>query len=267
MSGSLLRRGSAFAAALLLCVGSVAAAAERPRDDDTRLTLSSGLDYSTGNYGASSSTGILFAPMSVRLRSGNFRWSANAAWLRVDGPGDIVAGTDGTVIVAPGGSARRTNSGIGDMSLGSSYAFKPATDLEIELGVRTKIPTASDIKGLGTGKLDASVSVDVSYWTGKLLPFAGVKWMLRGDPSAYRLNDGLDASVGVAARVGHGVDVFASYEYSQASSAFSGDEHSLFAGATIPLSDHWRLTPYGIAGLSRFAPSVEVGLQIGWRIN
>ncbi len=262
-----MRRGSAFAVAFLVSVGSVAEGAERPREDDTRLTLSSGLDYSSGKYGAASSTGIVFAPMSVRLRSGNFRWSANAAWLRVDGPGDIIAGTDGTVIVAPGGSARRTNSGIGDLSIGGSYAFKPAADLEIELGVRSKLPTASVRKGLGTGKADASVSVDVSYWTGKLLPFAGAKWMIRGDPAAYRLNDGLDASVGVAARVGHGVDVFASYEYSQASSAFSGDEHSLFAGATIPLSDHWRLTPYGIAGLSRFAPTVEIGLQVGWRLN
>lgn len=273
IAGRPSRRPVRVALGFLSLVIAAPAVAQAPDalDDGTRVTLSLGADWSTGDYGEATNTDIFHVPVALRLRSGPWRLSAGAAWLRVSGPANIVAGEGaGIVATVPGpgatAAAARRSSGLGDVSLGASYAINLTQRWTVELGGRIKLPTASAAKGLGTGKTDAALSVDISR-AALVTPFLTASYRLRGDPTGYDLRNGLDTSVGVAARLTGSIDAFASYDWQQAASGFARDEHSLFAGLTAPVSTRIRLTAYGIAGLSRYAPDVEGGLQLTVRLD
>jgi hypothetical protein len=268
MRGRPTRRRHRIGLTILCLAAAGPAAAQTPEavDDDTRLNLTVGADLSTGDYGETRATDIFFVPVAIRLRTGPWRLSASAAWLRVDGPANIVAGDGGGIVTGGTAPARRRDSGFGDVSLGAGYAVELDPQWTVELGGRVKLPTASAAKGLGTGKTDLTLSVDVSR-AGRVTPWATVSYRLRGDPAGYDVRNGVDTSLGFAVRAGGSVDLFASYDWSQASSRRARSEHSLFAGATAPLSKRLRLTAYGIAGLSRFAPDAEGGLQLTVRLD
>jgi hypothetical protein len=155
---------------------------------------------------------------------------------------------------------------LGDVSLGAGYAIDLTRRWTVEFGGRIKLPTASAAKGLGTGKTDGTLSVDISR-AAMVTPYLTASYRFRGDPAGYDLRNGLDTSIGVAARLTGSIDAFASYDWQQAASGFARDEHSLFAGLTAPVSKRMRLTAYGIVGVSRFAPDVEGGLQLTVRLD
>ncbi len=57
--------------------------------EDTRLSLTSGFDYSVGDYGLEEDTTLIALPVSLRARRGAWFVRASAAWLQVDGPAII----------------------------------------------------------------------------------------------------------------------------------------------------------------------------------
>src|SRR5690349_21894038 len=77
-----------------------------------QLQLSTGAEYSSGDYGELTTTKALVVPFSARVSLGSFSLRASVPWLSVRGPADIAP------VVDDNGGDRGSNSGSG--SSGSS---------------------------------------------------------------------------------------------------------------------------------------------------
>lgn len=239
------------------------------RFDDLGVTVTTGADYSAGDYGGPSDTKILVVPLTVRAKSGPIRLSATLPYLRIDGPGNIVGGGDGgPIIIDPNDPTPATvRKGLGDLSLAAAYALPDVAlgGFEVELGARVKLPTSSERKRLGTGKTDFSVSLDVARPIGNIAPFVTVGYRMPGEPAGVALRNSFTTSVGTTVSLG-AATLIASYDYSEATSRFVEDSHSLFGGMNLPLSKRISLTGYGTAGLSEGAPDFGAGLLLSAKI-
>lgn len=230
------------------------------------LSFSTGVDYSSGDYGLDEKTKILVVPFSLRATTGNLAFTASLPYLRIDGPGGVVVGPGGEPL--PGvPSAGGVRKGLGDLSLGATYTIPAETlgGLELGLGGRVKLPTASKQRQLSTGKTDFTVSADISYPMGTVVPFVNLGYRVLGDPDGFDLRNGPTASVGSTFQVGQAV-LIASYDYARASSALSEDSHEIFAGLSGPVTSGLTLTGYAVAGLSDGSPDFGVGLLLTAKI-
>jgi hypothetical protein len=224
----------------------------------TEFSLTTGVDYSSGDYGTPVDTEILVVPVAARLKLGDLRFSASLPYIRIDGA-NIVGGDGGPIIIDPD-APRIRRDGLGDLSLGVNYAVpEDRLGFGLDFGARVKLPTAET--GLGTGETDFSFSTEVSKTIGGVTPFVSAGYRILGDPEGIDLNNAFFGSVGASFLAGRSV-ILASYDYREATSALSDDSHEIFGAFSTPLSQRLNFTLYGSAGLSDGAPDFGVGGMI-----
>lgn len=243
-------------------IAAAPAQAQSVQESDFSLSASTGVDYSSGDYGAAEDTEILVIPVVLRATTGNMAFTASLPYLRIDGPGGVVVGPGGEPLPgAPAASGERE--GLGDLNLGAAYTFSGAQrgGLEFTLSGNVKLPTSKESDQLSTGETDYTVKGEVSAPLGNVTPFASVGYRFLGDPEGFDLRNGPTASAGFSALVGRSVFI-ASYDYARSISAATDDSHSLFSGISFPLGSRLNLTGYGVAGLSQGAPDFGVGLLV-----
>src|SRR3954471_11221414 len=83
--------------------------------DAPALTLGTGLDYTTGKYGASEKTEILYVPFYARYETGPWIFRLTVPYIRITGPGNVIGGGEDRVTVPGRDVGRRTESGLGDI--------------------------------------------------------------------------------------------------------------------------------------------------------
>jgi len=250
---------------ILLVAGACATLAAQPAfaqdddSDDAELSITTGVDYSSGDYGTGVDTEILVAPLNARFSAGDFRINASLPYIRIKGAGNIVGGEGGPIIVDPN-SPVTTRSGIGDVTLGVNYAIpEDRYGVGLDFGTRVKLPTAET--GLGTGKTDVSFSGEVSRTFGPVTPFAQAGYRVMGDPDGVELRNVWFGSVGASVAAGESV-VLASYDYRQSPNALVEDSQEVFGAFSTPISKALNFTIYGSAGLSNGAPDYGVGAMV-----
>ncbi len=236
-------------------------------DVSSRLgtSFTTGIDFSSGDYGAAEKTNIVVVPFNARVTSGELRISATLPYLRIKGPGAVVGGgTGGPIVVDPdAGSPVTTRSGLGDLNIAATYGLlrqdSVGFDLDVTGGV--KLPTASRDKGLGTGKTDFALSAEAARTFGNVTPFISAGYRMPGDPKGFDLRNSVTASAGASVAAGSTIFI-GSYDYAGPTSANSDDSHSLFGAVSAPVANRVNLTGYGTAGLSAGAPDYGVGLLV-----
>ena len=240
-------------------------------DHGSTFMLSTGIDYSSGHYGDVQSTEIVVVPVSLRVRAADWlSLGLSSAWIRVDGPG-VVLGPDNEPL--PGfPTARQTRQGIGDLGASATVSLPLGEDTawSVDLTGRVKLPTASKRRGLTTGKTDVSFGVDVSYFTGKWLPYVEVGIRVPSDPAGINLRNSPSVSLGFARVLGasgKGGAVIVSYDWQRAFSPLADDSHSLFAAYSHPVAKRFDLTGYGSVGLSRGAAGIEAGILVTAKLD
>jgi hypothetical protein len=174
-------------------LGALTAGAEsaEPRWFAGTLRVSTGFDWSTGSYGSSPDTTILYVPSTISYRWERFPVTATpldelelrvtVPYLRVDGPGVII---DQGSVVPPGFDAA-TREGIGDVVVRATWRLLPRANSRLpmfELGGRLKVPTADRDLGLGTGELDTAVQAGLADRFGALSVFGHAGYRFLGDP-------------------------------------------------------------------------------------
>lgn len=84
-------------------------------DDDepipSSFTLSTGVTYSTGDYGELEDTEVIAIPISASYRYGDLRVRVSIPWVQVNGPGSLLSTPD---LFDGGGSGRGRGRGRGD---------------------------------------------------------------------------------------------------------------------------------------------------------
>ena len=230
-----------------------------------RLTLSSGFDFSTGDYGSSGTTQIAYAPLSIKYARDPFVVKLTVPYIRITGPGNVV-GVDGVLLT--GGTAKReTNDGLGDVILSTGYVLAPVRPAwpYLEFTAKVKVPTASEKDRLGTGEFDETLQVEASKTFAAFTPFVTAGYRFVGNPPGSNLHNVLFSSVGFDYRFNARLDAGLSYEWRQTASPSVGDSQELSPYLSWKINSHISLTPYAVFGLTRAATDAEIGFGASYR--
>jgi hypothetical protein len=234
---------------------------------DASVKVATGLDYSTGEYGDTESTDMLYVPVILSYRLFPFTAKLTVPYLQIDGPGNVVAGVDGGVVTGESSVERRTESGLGDVVVAAMYSIDPWTDAApmVDFTAKAKLPTADDDKDLGTGAADYSLQVELARAFGDWTPFVTLGYQFMGQPDDFELDDRAYFSLGTDAKVNDTLRLGGGYDFKQAASATSDDASELMGYASIKLAAGTMLNLYGVKGLSDGSPDWGAGAQVSRR--
>lgn len=230
------------------------------------LSVTAGGGYSSGDYGSSRSTRMANGSIGARWTSGGTTVTASIPYVAIDTPGVVLAGFDGTplVMVADLGGRRRSHDGVGDPTFAVSQEV-PVGSASLRGTWRIKVPVQG-FNGVSTGKVDWSVSGEVSRPLGAVTPFVAVSYRVFGNPTSWTIRDGFAGSAGVSAPVGRGA-LAVSYEVARSPSDFVRNSHEIVGVYNLPVAkNRMRLGVFGTAGLSSGAPAAGGGLRLSVRI-
>lgn len=231
------------------------------------LTLGTGFDYTSGKYGSSETTDILYIPFYARYEAGRATFRLTVPYIRITGPGNVVgSGADRVVLPGPPGP-RRTESGLGDIVASGFYTVlsERSSVIGLDLGAKVKLGTADEAKGLGTGENDYSLQADLFKPLGggyTLFGSLGHRWY--GNPPGIDFKNVFYLSLGAAYRFSAERSAGVAYDYRPEIIAGGGEISELTVYVSQRLSREWKLQPYAVLGFGRASPDYGVGLQIAY---
>ena len=231
-----------------------------------KQTLSFGSYSSSGDYGESVETDILYFPVSYSVNRGKWAAQLTVPHLRVDGVGSVLVNIGG-VNRAVAGTAREQNSGIGDSTLAVTYQMDPISEKSpfVDFRLDIKIPTADRNRGLGTGEVDYSAQIDISQYYGSTLLFGSFGYTFRGETDLYvGLEDSAYMQLGVARPLSLKWNIGAFYDYREPASVFSTEVHELVPYISWQISDKWSFTGLAAFGFTEASADTAVLGQISY---
>jgi hypothetical protein len=258
---------AALAGCVLLGIHGVCAA-----QADT-WTLGSGILYSTGDYGTSTQTSILWVPLHVRHDRAQWTLRATIAYLEVDGASSVIPGVGPVNNANPrrrGGGAAATGagraSGIGDVVLSATHRtyYDPARQLGLDLTGRVKLPTADEDEGLGTGETDLGFQADAYKGFGRVTAFAGLGYTLFGSSPAIPLRDVFNVTLGASYRLDQQDSVGIAYDQRDPVARGAGELSEVTLFWSRQLDQAWKTQAYFLLGLEDGSPDWGAGLTAAY---
>jgi hypothetical protein len=226
--------------------------------------MTTGFDYSAGNFGDTRTTEIAFVPLSVQTARGPFTFKIASGWLSVAGPALIL---DGAGEAAGVPRASRNASGFSDTSLSAMYSFQQFYDrgVYVDLTARLKLPSASFNKGLGTGKVDGVTQIDLAFAIENVMPFATLGYKINGVRDTLKLRNVVLGSLGVQYAWDDKVATGLVFDYRQSSLRTSADPQEGSLYLSYRFTEAWSFNAYGVVGFSRNSPDAGGGLMFTYR--
>jgi hypothetical protein len=230
--------------------------------------ISSGVDYSSGDYGDSVDTDIVYLPVSLSVARGAWSAKVTASWVEIDGPGNVVGAGDGGIVVGDRGGESSTESGIGDtwVSLSYSVADLPQQFGYLDVTGKVKIPTADEDDGLGTGETDYTLQLDLYKPYDKLTPMVTAAYKIKGEPAGSSIDNVWYLSGGADYRYNQTINFGATLDFQEASTNGADDALELFTYFGYRFSERWSATVYSYFGFSDGSPDEGIGLQLTYRM-
>ncbi len=252
-------------APLLLCMLLLVAAGSPAQAAEGRPGISVGLDYSSGDYGSSTTTRIWAFPLSLKYRTDDWTLRLSTAWQRVEGDGSVTP--DGDPINPPGTTTPSITHGWGDITTSATYNLvdERGAWVGIDVGAKIKFGTASTEKFLGTGENDYTVTAEIFQSLGSWMPFLdlGHKW--KGDPDTIDYRNVWLGSLGADYRLTPHLSLGGSYDWQQAVTATSDPVSEAFFYLNFRLNADSRLNLYAVGGFSDASPDWGSGLTFSHR--
>lgn len=229
-----------------------------------RITLSTGVDYSKGDYGEPSDTEIWYIPFSVKLEKQDMIYKLTVPFIQITGPG-YVTGSD-AVPRGPGGSSRTTESGMGDIIATASYALIPyrIKRSTVDITAKIKFPTADESRGLGTGELDYYLQADGMYSSDNLTTFGTFGYKIYGDPPGMDYKNVFYFSLGGSYYFTKKLSGGFIYDFRQAATTSGAEVKEMTAFANTKLDKKKKLLVYLVKGISEGSPDWGIGVTLGY---
>ena len=161
-----------------------------------------------------------------------------------------------------------TTSGIGDIILRGRYYIVEEKDWIPLIAVtgRLKLPTASASEGLGTGKMDEGVGMEVSKLLGdKWITFLDGGFNVIGRPDGLNLRNQWWYDVGAGYYVTKYLMTSVYFEEYRSLVSDSVNIRDLFFGANYTASAAWRFNGGVTVGVSNGAPDYALSLGTSYR--
>ena len=229
------------------------------------LSVTSGADYSSGKYGQSETTDITYIPFMAKYETDDTTIKLTVPWLEITGPGDVVGG-NAPVILGTSSHAVTTESGLGDIVLtGTRTIARLGEDHPLILDVtgKVKFATASASKGLGTGKNDYSVALDVYQpITSSATAFGDVGYKVMGDPNGVNLKNVWFGTAGLSYKFNPVTSAGLMVDAKQATQNTSTSSRELTIFLSHKFNDQYKLQTYLTRGYSDASPDWGGGAML-----
>ncbi len=165
-----------------------------------------------------------------------------------------------------GTTTRTTESGIGDVVAAVTYNAIDGGDngFVVDFTGRIKFPTASESRGLGSGKTDYAVQVNVDKNFGSPYVSAGLGYKILGEPSGVSYKNVVFGSLGGGYKFSKSTEMGVSYDWATAAvnGATRPQEVSIYGSRY--LSDNYKLSGVLYTGLSDASPDLGGGLTLSY---
>lgn len=223
------------------------------------FSLSAGMEYSTGNYGAQDSTDIQYFPVTGKYQAGPVILKLMVPYVNITGPANVIGGPGNVMQAATAGGGtpqRRSASGQGDVvAVGAYNVYQNAANgLLLDLTGKIKFATADDTKGLGTGKNDFSIQADAIKQSGAWMLFGSLGWRKMGDPDGTDFKDPWFGSVGAGYGLNVATQLGVAYETRQSVIDGGAKLSELTLFASYRLAPGYTLQGYAIKGFAAGSP-------------
>jgi hypothetical protein len=225
------------------------------------VQITTGVDYSSGDYGDTVDTDYLSIPVSLKYQADDFYLRAALSWVDVKGPSGFIPGDGGVTPGEPGGEVV-SRSGFGDVNLAAGYSLNLGANTYLDAVAKVKLPTASESKFLGTGSTDFTAQGELLHVLSDQVSIGLIGGRrFNGSSDLYQLNDVWLAGGGIYF-TGEKVTVGLDYEWREGSIDGAPDRSEAIGSLTYKLNDSLRLQGYGYTGFADGSPDAGGGLQI-----
>jgi hypothetical protein len=217
-------------------------------------SMSLGVDYASGDYGGADTNGTLSVPISLKHTAGAWTLRASLPYVRTEINRDDPRNP----------AVKRTESGIGDLTVGASYALIDNPDgYSFDIGGKTKLATSDKAKTLiTTGENDYSLMVDVFRSFTNMAVFGTLGYSVKGEPAGVRYKSPFFSSLGVSMPLKSGHTLGAAWDYRQALTNTGDPISELTAFYSMKISPTNKMQFYGVVGLSDGSPDLGGGIVL-----
>lgn len=247
-----------------------------------KLQTSIGIDYSTGDYGESVDTDMVYAPLTLKYSEFPWSFKATLPYLSISGPASAIGGSEGIEFIPPESDFdfdfpfpglnipddttedKRVTSGLGDLLLSAGWALDTLWDSMpfVDLTGKIKLPTADESKGLGSGELDLQLQLDFAYVLGPVTPLftLGYKWPgYEGFGNQRLVSAGFDLQTAEQHRLG------LLFDYRDPATDTSSPRREWMIYHNFKISTRYSLMSYWVSGQSDNSPDQGMGFQLSIR--
>jgi len=233
------------------------------------VLASTGVEWSTGDYGLEADTTAVIVPISVQLDFNRAYLRAGTQYATIDGPADVflLNGSAQAVRRATGAAATTSErSGFGDLALTGGYGWAPASApgwlFDASLGV--ELPTGDEDDGFGTGGVDYFAGLDVIYDADTVVWSATLGYEVIDDPDGLDFEDPLSFGVSAIRRLGGDASLGLALDARQAVIAGADESLDLTAYAGRPITDTVSIGVHASTGFTDSSADFGAGITLSW---
>jgi hypothetical protein len=228
------------------------------------FSFSTGATYITGDYGSSAQTEIYFVPFTFKYKYDKLNFKVTVPYLEKTGSKQVIQdiGQFGQRIT----SRTTTETGLGDISAAIRYNFYSNQKYQflIDMEGKVNIGTASESKGLGTGKTDYSFRIGLYKVFNDITPYARLGFKVYGSPI---LNDVFYVSTGINYKIKPFISAGFDFAWREKVSDTGADKLQLTAFSSQNISKTWTIQEYIIKGFSRSTADWGGGVSVAYKFQ
>ncbi len=227
------------------------------------FTLITGFDYSSGKYGGTDSTDILYIPFTGKYETGPWTLKLTVPYIQITGPGNVVR--DVGAFRSSSSTTRTTESGLGDVVAQATYNVYTSgyvNPFMVDLTGKIKFGTADETKGLGTGQDDYAAQVDLYKTIDKFTAFGTVGYKVFGQPTGIVLNNVWYGSFGGSYKLSdvNSAGLIMDLRQKATDTGYRQEEMTAFVSHKIDKS--WKTQAYLVKGFTSGSPDWGAGAMV-----
>jgi len=225
------------------------------------LSLTSGVDYSTGKYGGLTQTSVTYIPITGKYEKGDWLYKLTVPYVSVTGPANTTPNIG--LAVYPNKNIR-TDAGLGDIVASTSYSIvnSSSKNIAVDLMGKIKFGTADKYKGLGSGATDYTAEVTVYKILAKSSVFGSLGYKVFGKSQGYMLNNAIFASLGLSQKFGALTSAGVIYDYREPVTIWSDPQEMWTLYMNKKINIKWTAQTYLFSGVGKSSPDVGGGAML-----
>jgi len=228
---------------------------------DTYSSLTTGMDISTGKYGGTTSTNILYIPLTGKLQIDDLFLKLTVPYISITSAGSGVVKGMGPFKITSGAKTS-TQAGLGDVIASAGYTVLDSEDFILDLVGNIKFGTADANKNLGTGENDYSAQIDGFYILNTSTLLATLGYKVIGAPAGVTVNNIGYGSIGVSHKMGKANSAGIALDAAQSSSALSPGARELSVFISNRISPSLKIQANLLKGFSDSSPNIGASLML-----